>query len=55
MVRLLVRLEGGELVRVDHDIVPVDIELAVGVLALGDSPAHHLLGHLADQRILSFC
>ena len=53
MVRLLVRLERCQFLRVDPDVVPVDVELGIGVVALGHTPAHHLLGHLFDQGIVS--
>lgn len=52
VVSLLVRLHSLEYVCFDEDVVPVDVELYVGVLALRDPPVHVLLRDLLNKRIL---
>ena len=52
VVCLLVRLERSEFVRVNADVIPVNVELGVGVLTLSDTPIHVLLGHLFNQGVL---
>ena len=52
VVGLLVGLERLELVRIDANIVPVDIKLRIRVLALRDSPAHIVSRHLFNQGVL---
>ena len=54
MICFLVRFERLELVGVYSNIMPVDVELGVGVFILRDAPTQVLLGHLLYQRILSF-
>ena len=53
MIRFLVRFQRRELVRIYSYIIPVNVELGVGVFALGDTPTHVLLDDLLDQWVFS--
>ena len=53
VICLLVRLERGKPVGVNADVVPVDIELDVGVFTLDYAPVHLLPGNLLNERVFS--